>query len=105
MTVRGFDCTLLAKSLSIVNDVVNARGNKPRLWSDYSIHEMDTSWRFEKVFQDIKFGLGGANGNDPYSVFFSASNMANVSRQLGELGYKNTELLPLWFAKIDSMFM
>jgi hypothetical protein len=29
--------------------------------------------------------------------------MANTARNLGELGYKNTELLPLWFAKIDRM--
>jgi hypothetical protein len=29
--------------------------------------------------------------------------MAKSARILGELGYKNTQLLPLWFAKIDRM--
>ena len=103
MTTRGFDCYLLAKSLRIVNDTISARGNSPKLWSDYSIYEMDTSWRFEKVFQDVKFGLAGPNGNDPSFAYFSAPHMAEVSRQLGELGYKNTELVPLWFAKIDAL--
>ena len=103
MTTRGFDCYLLAKSLRIVNETINARGTHPKLWSDYSIHEMDTSWRFDKVFQDVKFGLAGPKGNDPNFSYFSAPNMADVSRQLGELGYKNTELIPLWFAKIDAM--
>ena len=103
MTSRGFDCYLLANSLRMVNQAVIARGNKPKLHTDYATHEMDTSWRMEKVFQDIKFGLGGLNGNDPYSVFFSSYNMADVSRQLGELGYKNTELIPMWFAKLDAM--
>ena len=103
MTVGGFDCHLLAKSLGLLNAAISSRGNKPRLWSDYALHELDTSWRFEKVLADIKFGLGGSAGDDPHSVFFSAANMADVSRQLGELGYKNTELLPLWFAKIDAM--
>jgi hypothetical protein len=29
--------------------------------------------------------------------------LANTARHLGELGYKNTELIPLWFDKIDRM--
>ena len=103
MTARGFDCYLLANSLRMVNQAVTARGNKPKLYTDYAIHELDTSWRMEKVLADVKFGLGGSTGHDPHSVFFSSYNMADVSRQLGELGYKNTELIPLWFAKIDAM--
>ena len=57
----------------------------------------------EKVFQDLKFGLVGLKEDDPYSVFFSSYSMADISRQLGELGYKNTDLLPFWFAKMDAM--
>jgi hypothetical protein len=75
----------------------------PKLNKDYSVFDFDVSWRMEKVFQDLKFGLAGLKGDDPYSVFFSSYNMAEISRQLGELGYKNTDLLPLWFAKIDAM--
>ena len=59
---------------------------------------MDNSWRMDKVTEDIRFGL------DPNpNVFFSPYNLAGVSRELGELGYKNTELMPMWFDKIESM--
>ena len=59
---------------------------------------MDQSWRMAKVSEDIKFGL------DPNpTIFFSPYNMASVARNLGELGYKNTEVMPLWFDKIEAM--
>ena len=50
----------------------------------------------EKVSDDLKFGLSG-------DTFFSGVNMAATSRHLGELGYKNTEIIPLWFDKIIYM--
>lgn len=50
----------------------------------------------EKVADDLKHGLDKDN-------FFSPVNMAKISRHLGELGYKNTELIPLWFQKINFM--
>ena len=59
---------------------------------------MDQSWRMDKLTEDIRFGL------DPNpNVFFSPYNLAKVSRELGELGYKNTDLMPLWFDKLESM--
>ena len=103
MTTRGFDCQFLADSLRMINQAVSARGNVPKVGKDYSITDLDVSWRMEKLFQDLRFGLSGPKGNDPHSVFFSSYNMAEISRQLGELGYKNTDLLPLWFAKLDAM--
>ena len=52
----------------------------------------------DKVAEDLKFGL------DPNpTVFFSPYNLARVSRELGTLGYKNNDLMPMWFDKIDSM--
>ena len=52
----------------------------------------------DKLTNDIKFGL------DPNpNIFFSPYNLADVSRQLGDLGYKNTDLMPLWFDKLESM--
>ena len=66
--------------------------------NDLTLSEMDQNWRFDKVTEDVRFGL------DPNpNVFFSPYNMAKVSRELGQLGYKNTELMPLWFDKIDAM--
>jgi hypothetical protein len=48
-----------------------------------------------KVADDLKFGLTSEN------AFFSAYNMGKVSRNLGVIGYKNTDIIPLWFEKIN----
>jgi len=58
---------------------------------------MDQSWRMNKVSDDLKFGLTNEN------AFFSAHSMGEVSRQMGLIGYKNTDLMPLWFEKINTM--
>jgi hypothetical protein len=45
-----------------------------RVYNDYTLPEMDISWRMDKVAEDIKFGLT----HD--SSFFSPKNMARSSR-------------------------
>jgi hypothetical protein len=57
-----------------------------KVFADYSIAEMDQSWRMEKIDLDLKFALTSDNS------FFSPTNMGRISRKLGEVGYKNTEL-------------
>jgi hypothetical protein len=47
-----------------------------------------------KVAEDLKYALTS-------DKFFSSNLMAKSARLLGELGYKNTEILPLWFEKIN----
>jgi len=97
-TTKGFDCGVLAQSLKRLNTTIHAIGNKPLTYDDYTISEMDTSWRMQKLTDDLTFGL------DPNPTrFFSPYNLAATSRELGELGYKNTELIPKWFDKLDSM--
>ena len=49
LTTRGFDCQVLAESLKRVNQAVAAVGNQPLTFNDYSLSEMDTSWRMDKV--------------------------------------------------------
>lgn len=95
---KGFDCGVLAHSLKLLNQAVAAGGNDPLTFNDYTLSEMDTSWRMDKVTEDLRHGLS-PNPN----VFFSPYNLGRVSRELGELGYKNTGLMHLWFDKIDSM--
>jgi hypothetical protein len=56
---------------------------------------MDQSWRMDKIASDISFALNSEN-----NAFFSAKNMARSSRKLGELGYKNTELIDLWLKSL-----
>lgn len=98
IATKGFDCALLAQSLKLLNQAVAASGNDPIAMNDLTLPQMDQNWRFDKVTEDIRFGL------DPNpNVFFSPYNLAKVSRELGQLGYKNTDLMPLWFDKIDAM--
>ena len=98
LATKGFNCDVLAQSLKLLNQAVAASGNDPIAMNDLTLSEMDQNWRFDKVTEDVRFGL------DPNpNVFFSPYNMAKVSRELGQLGYKNTELMPLWFDKIDAM--
>jgi len=49
-----------------------------------------------KVAEDLKYALTS-------DTFFSSNLIAKSSRLLGELGYKNTEIIPLWFKKIESV--
>lgn len=97
LTVRGFDCDVLANSLKYLSQTIQAKGNCPKVYADYSLPEMDISWRFDKVSSDVKFALQ----ND--TQFFSATNMALSSRHLGDIGYKNTEMISIWFDKLDRM--
>lgn len=96
MSSQGFDGRIMSQSLEHLLQVVQGRGNKPRVFADLSIEELDTSHRMTKVVEDLKFALT----TDQY---FSSHLMAKSARILGELGYKNTQLLPLWFEKIDRM--
>ena len=95
LTSRGFNCEVLANSLEHLQTTLHARGNSPKVYADYSSSEMDLSWRMEKVAMDLKFGLTSEN------AYFSSNNMGRISRNLGEIGYKNTELISLWVEIIE----
>lgn len=41
LTGRGFNCEVLANSLEHLSKVIEARGNKPRVYADYTLTEMD----------------------------------------------------------------
>lgn len=41
LTSRGFNCEMLATSLENLKSVLEARGNQPRVYADYSLSEMD----------------------------------------------------------------
>ena len=98
ISTKGFSCEVLAQSLKRLNQAVAATGNCAMTMNDLTLTELDQSWRMDKVSEDIKFGL------DPNpNIFFSPQNLAQVSRELGNLGYKNTDHFPLWFDKIDAM--
>jgi hypothetical protein len=95
LTGRGFNCEILANSLEHLTKAIEARGNKPRVYVDFTLSEMDQSWRMDKVASDINFALNKDN-----NTFFSSHNMARTSRKLGELGYKNTEMIENWLTSL-----
>lgn len=94
LSSQGFDGRIISQTLEHLVQNVNGRGQKPRVFTDYSLPELDTSWRMSKVAEDLKYALTS-------DQFFSSHLMAKSARLLGELGYKNTEILPLWFQKIE----
>ena len=49
LTQRGFDCEVLASALEHLHTTLHARGNRPKVFADYSVSEMDQSWRMEKI--------------------------------------------------------
>lgn len=93
LSVRGFNSEVVNKSLENLLLAVRGRGNQPRVQSDYSLPELDQSWRMQKIIEDIEFGLRP-------DQFFSANDLAETARTLGDLGYKNTDLLPKFFEKV-----
>ena len=46
-SVKGFDSSLVANTLEQINNTIRGRGNKPRVYDDYSIREFDISWRMQ----------------------------------------------------------
>lgn len=94
MSVHGFNDEMLATFLENFNGVLQAQGNKPMVYNDYSVSEMDQSWRMEKLAEDIKWGLT----HD--FAFFSPANQARASKALGEIGYKNTEIIDSWLKNL-----
>ena len=101
LCTRGFDSYSMATTLEILAQACQSRGNKPRVMNDYSLNtgELDQSWRMQKVCDDLKFAMGSGtsysqttyNNND--AIELSADHMGRICNSLGEIGYKNTELI------------
>lgn len=57
MTARGFDSELVTETLKSVDNALRARGYRPRVMNDYSMGELEQSWRMQKLMDDVIFGL------------------------------------------------
>ena len=75
---------------------MNARGNKPKVYDDYSLREFDISWRMHLLADHIKIGL---DDDQYFNHFF----MANSSKKLGEIGFKDTVIIQKYFDKLKQM--
>ena len=90
---KGFDSSLVASTLEQINTTLKARGNKPRVFDDYTTREFDISWRMQQLVDHVKVAMGN-------EVFFNHTLMGKASRQIGEIGYKDTELIQKSFNKL-----
>lgn len=99
ITRKGFDDYTLAESLKRLNQTLQARGNMPRTYSDLSTSEMEINWRFDKVAEDLKYAL-----TDKPTRPFTPYNLARVARELGIMGYKNTEIIPIWLDRVNGLY-
>jgi len=93
---KGFDASLVNTTLNQLNQSFKGRGNKPRVYDDYSTREFDQSWRMHQLTGHIKLALSD-------ELYFNHYFMAQTSRQLGELGHKDTEIIQKYFDKLNQM--
>lgn len=87
---KGFEPSLVAKSLEQLNLAVAARGNVARPYEDYTLKEFDQSWRMEMLSGHLKEAID----ND---LYFDHNQLGEVQKQLGQLGYKDQELISKTF--------
>jgi hypothetical protein len=93
---RGFDPALVSNTLEQLKLAFRARGNKPRVYDDYSDRELDISWRMHLISDHIQVGLADEQ-------YFNHFFMANTAKQLGEIGFKDTKLIQKYFDKLNQM--
>jgi hypothetical protein len=93
---RGFNQQAAIATLNNLGKAVRARGLKAHSQGDYTVNQMDQSWRMSKLIEDVKYALRK-------DQFFSAHNLAELSQTLGQIGYKNTELIPMIVQKLETL--
>lgn len=94
LSVRGFESSSIVESLRQVSKSLRGRGQQARVHNDYNTADLDHSWRMHKLIDDVKFGLRP-------DQYFSPLHLAQTSQLLGEIGFKNTSLIPLFFDKVS----
>lgn len=93
---QGFDSKFVTQTLEILKNALRARGNIPRAFDDYNMHEFDSSWRMQQLTSHIKTAMGE-------EMYFNHYYLGLASRQLGEMGHKDTELIQKTFDKLNLM--
>ena len=94
--VKGFDSSLVSNTLEQIKLILRARGNQPRPYDDYTTRELDISWRMQLLASHIKTALSD-------KLYFNHYFMGQASRQLGEIGYKDNEVIQKYFDKLHLM--
>jgi len=84
--VQGFESGLVCRALEMVKKTLRARGNKPRAFEDYTMKELDQSWRMHMLSSHLKTAL-----ND--DLYFNHYFVGHVAREMGEVGFKDVDLI------------
>ena len=75
---------------------LKARGNLPRVYEDYTTREFDQSWRMQMLAGHIKEALSD-------EMYFNHYFLSNSSRQLGDIAFKDVDIIEKTFSKLHSM--
>lgn len=75
---------------------LRARGNEPRPYEDYSTRELDISWRMQMLARHLCTALNE-------QVYFNHYDIGQTSRLLGEIGYKDVEVIEAYFDKLNRL--
>jgi hypothetical protein len=87
---KGFEASLVNKSLEQLNLAFAARGNVPRPYEDYTLKEFDQSWRMEMLAGHLKEAIDN-------NLEFNHIQLGEIQTQLGKLGYKDQVLIKKTF--------
>ena len=71
--VKGFDSSLVSKTLEQIKLALRARGNQPRVYDDYTTREFDMSWRMQLLASHIQAALSD-------ELYFNHYFMGHASR-------------------------
>ena len=75
---------------------MRARGNIERPYEDYSTKDLDQSWRMQMLASHIKVGL-------EKDTDFNHYYLGQISRLIGEIEFKDAELIQKYFDKLNYM--
>ena len=85
----------ILESLNLLNKTIKAKGPLD-VYADYSVTEMDISWRMAKMADDIIFAC-------QEEQYFSPWHMQQSARIMGEIGYKNNDMIAAQIQKVEFM--
>mmetsp|Transcript_31265 Transcript_31265/g.47848 ORF Transcript_31265/g.47848 Transcript_31265/m.47848 type:complete len:320 (+) Transcript_31265:247-1206(+) len=93
---KGFNASLLATTLDQIKMALRGKGTFGRAYDDYTLRELDISWRMQVLGGHIKTALSD-------KLYFNHYFLGQASRQLGDIGYKDVEIIQKGIEKLELM--
>ena len=73
---KGFEPGLIDQTLQMLTKTLNAKGQKGRAYEDYTVQDLDNSWRMQLLREHLMEGLKP-------DFHFNSHHLGKVSRSLG----------------------